>query len=209
MYIPKAFRLQDEATILSLIDAHPFATLVSVIDGEPWATHLPILRKGRTLLGHVARPNRHATAFDGKTPALAIFHGPHTYISPNWYSQGGYVPTWNYAAVHVRGRLHRMDDRGRLRTVLERLVERFEADGPEGWRLDSVSEERIDGLINGIVGFEMPIEDIQAKAKMSQDKPDADRNPVIETLEASESPDEQAVAALMRAAAPPERSPGR
>ena len=103
MYIPKSFQVTDPEVLAAFIRAHSFATLVSAVDGTPFATHLPLLLDQGTLLGHVARANPHWQAFDGQREALAIFHGPHAYISPTWYATGPAVPTWNYAAVHVYG----------------------------------------------------------------------------------------------------------
>ena len=109
MYIPKAFQVSDSRVLAEFIASNSFATLISSVQGSLFATHLPlILDQSRSsqgvLLGHVARANRHWQAFDGQQEALAIFHGPHAYISPSWYaSSSPAVPTWNYAVAHVYG----------------------------------------------------------------------------------------------------------
>ena len=120
MYIPAAFRVSEEATILSFIERYDFSTIVtsSASDGMV-ATHVPVLVKrdgDRVVLqGHVARANEHWRSFDGRTQALAIFHGPHGYVSPTWYAGGDNVPTWNYAVVHAYGRPRLLEDAGAAR----------------------------------------------------------------------------------------------
>ena len=100
MYIPQSFEVSDESVLDDFIASNSFAILISTINGSPFATHLPLILD-RTespqgvLLGHVARANPHWRVFDGKQPALAIFHGPHAYISPSWYVTSPAVPTWN------------------------------------------------------------------------------------------------------------------
>ena len=118
--------------------AHPFATLVSVADGAPFATHVPLLLDAErgplgTLVGHVAAPNPHSAAFDERAQALAIFHGPHAYVSPRWYASGPNVPTWNYVAVHAIGRPRGIDDPARVRALLARTAAVFEAGAKEPW----------------------------------------------------------------------------
>src|SRR5437899_3081762 len=128
MYIPTAFRADDRAALYDLIERHGFGTLVTVIDGLPFATHLPFLidRERGVLLGHVARANPHGRALDGPGESLAIFQGPHGYVSPSWYLTAPAVPTWNYAAVHVYG-VPRPFDEARLLDLLARLVRKYES----------------------------------------------------------------------------------
>jgi transcriptional regulator len=200
MYIPDAFRGTDRERISALIEERGFATLLTVIDGQPFATHLPLLyaaREGRhgTLYGHVARPNPQAATFDGATPALAIFHGPHAYVSPTWYATPG-VPTWNYAAVHVRGVARRIDDAARTLDLLERLVAKYDPpvadpDGPSPHAIDWTK------MLPGIVGFEIEVESIEAKFKLSQNRPAADRQRVLARLGQTDSADAQEIAAWM------------
>jgi transcriptional regulator len=184
--------------------AHPFAALVSVVRGELFATHLPLLLDaGRgphgTLLGHVAAENAHAEAFDGRTPALAIFSGPHAYVSPRWYAPGvPHVPTWNYTAVHATGPLVRIDDAARVAQVLARLAAEFEP-GEGGWTPASVPEAYLDKMGSRIVAFEMPIGRLEGKCKLSQNMPRPDRRGVIEALGNAQGGDARAVAALMEA----------
>lgn len=185
MYIPDAFRVEDAETMFAFIDAHPFATLVSVLEGKPFASHLPLLldRESGVLLGHVARPNPHASAFDGSSAALAIFHGPHAYVSPTWYVAPG-VPTWNYAAVHVAGCPRRVEEGERLAEVVARLTARFEGeDSPivAALRGTGAPPPGLDPhkLLKGIVGFEMKIERIEGKFKLGQNRSAADREKML------------------------------
>jgi len=106
MYIPNAFREDDQATLVAFMRAHSFATLVSVVDGTPFATHLPLViseESGQILLvGHLAKANPHWRALTA-SDSLVIFQGPHAYISPSLYEKRESVPTWNYIAVHAYG----------------------------------------------------------------------------------------------------------
>ena len=113
MYIPKGFEVEDLDTLYDFMERHSFALLSGMMDGAPFATHLPLLvdrargAKG-TIVDHVARANPHGRTFDGKSTQLAIFAGPHAYVSPNWYASADKVPTWLYTAVHAYG--HYVDD---------------------------------------------------------------------------------------------------
>ena len=140
MYLPKAFEITDPMVLRDFIAANSFATLVSTVDGSPFATHLPLLfdsdqSEHGTLLGHVAAANPHWRVFDGSTEALAIFHGPHSFISPSWYKTKPAVPTWNYATVHVYGRPRVIDDKDWLSSLLDRLIAKFDPDFGKGGEL--------------------------------------------------------------------------
>ena len=103
MYVPKHFAAEDRDALDAVIRANPFALLVGEMEGSPFATHLPFLLDGDSLLSHFARGNPHWKAIDGHTEMLAVFSGPHAYVSPRWYESEQAVPTWNYVAVHVYG----------------------------------------------------------------------------------------------------------
>lgn len=183
MYVPKHFEVDDEATLRAFIEANSFATLVSNLEGALFATHLPLLvesdAEGRlTLLGHVAAANQHQRAFDGQSEALAIFHGPHAYVSPRWYEAPAAVPTWNYAVVHAYGRLHRIDDPGGLAELVDRLTDVHDGDFAAS---DAVADLKA-RLLKGIVGFRMPVERLEGKFKLSQNRSAADRLGVIQAL---------------------------
>jgi len=201
VYVPNHFAETDVAKLHALVREHSFATLVSWLDGAPFATHVPLLLDAErgafgTLIGHVARANPHARAFDGATPALAIFRGPHAYVSPRWYASEPNVPTWNYVAVHVSGRPRVVDDAAQVRRVLSRTAAIYEAGADEPWTPEGVASY-VEKLQRGIVAFEMPIETLHGKRKLSQNKPAADRAGVVAGLRASGDAESLAVAREM------------
>jgi transcriptional regulator len=202
MYLPAAFRLDDEATTSAFIGQYDFATIVSTSSNGPLVTHAPLLARrnpdGRlVLVRHVARDNDHWRAMDGATPAVAIFHGPHGYISPTWYASAPAVPTWNYAVVHAHGKPFVPDEDDFTAAAIAALVDKYEK-GPGAWRIQSMPPDFYAGLLASIVGFEMPIERIEAKLKLGQNRSDADRAGAIAGLERQTSPQASALADLMR-----------
>lgn len=197
MYLPAHFRDESRTTAEALLRAHPFATLVTTLDGAPFATHLPLLLAddGQRLLGHFARPNPQVRGIGSGEPALAIFHGPHAYVSPRWYERRPAVPTWNYAVLHVRGRLQPLADGAELRAVQAQLVDAFEpAPLPDG----VMPETHVEQLSAGIVGFALAIERIDTKLKFGQHRSLADQQGVEAGLLATAGSDEAALVALQR-----------
>lgn len=184
MYMPRHYQETRSEVLHGLIDAYPFATVVTHADGELTANHLPFERVGAVLHGHVARGNEMA-ALDG-APVLVIFRGPHGYVSPNWYptkhETGREVPTWNYAVVHVHGRLKVIEDATWLRALLERLTDRHEASEPAPWHVSDAPEDHIEKSLRAIVGIEIAIERIEGKFKLSQNHPERNRLGVIAGL---------------------------
>lgn len=187
MYLPESFAENDPQRIANLVRQHPFATLISVGPDGPLVSHLPLLAEPGPsgtladghLLGHLARANPQANLL-ASVPALAIFHGPHAYVSPRWYASPG-VPTWNYANVHTTGKVRlceRVEDCDR---ILETLTRAFEPDDGSGWTLHAVAD-RIDQLRVAIVAFEISITGIQAKFKLSQNRPREERVDVAAAL---------------------------
>lgn len=199
MYIPGAFRIEDQSLIHEIVRANAFATLVTTLDGEPWATHLPILlaTEGEEdiLVGHVAKANPHWRAFGAKS--LAIFAGPHGYVSPSWYETRPNVPTWNYVAVHAYGTPELVDDPIWSVRHLQQMVHIFDPNLSES-HPESTQEEFLQKKLAGLVAFRMPVDRWDAKAKLNQNKPESDRLAVRERYLASERSDEQAMAQLMR-----------
>jgi transcriptional regulator len=191
-YIPRYFT-GEQAEALQLIRNHPFATLVTAVDGrEPQVTHLPLFVEGDMLIGHFARPNPHAgLLLQGQT--VAVFHGPHAYVSPRWYAEPEqHVPTWNFASVHVSGKPQLLDEAGTRQAVLT-LTELFEQGR---WK---PTQEKLERLVGGVIGFRMPIERLDVKFKMNQNRSAADRAGVIAALGASERADDVATAEWMQA----------
>jgi transcriptional regulator len=191
IYIPRHF-VGDEATARELIAAHPFAILVTGGPAGLHVTHLPLLldAAGAALVGHVARPNPHWQAFaQGET--VAVFQGPHAFVSRGWYRDpADNVPTWNYATVHVTGRPVIADEAG-TRAAVERLSARFEDPA-----LPAVQERKMGGLLKGIVAFHLPLDRLEVKFKMSQNKPPEIAG-VIAGLKATGRHDELATAQWM------------
>jgi transcriptional regulator len=213
MYVPEHFAARDLATLHALMRAHSFATLVTARVGEaPFATHVPLAldaERGEfgTLVGHVARANPHWRAFDGETHALAVFSGPHAYVSARWYGSAAQVPTWNYVALHASGRPRVIDEPMHKLALLRGLMREHDAALPEPARalgagprdLADIPLAHVEKLYRGIVAFELPIEQLTGKRKLSQNKPPSERRALIAGLEAAGSADARAIAALMRA----------
>ena len=203
MYLPRAFAEDDLAGLDWLLERDPFVTLVSSgADGLPFASHLPVLhsrKDGSVLLeGHWARPNPQA-AHAG--PALAIVHGPHHYISPEWYpdkAQAARVPTWNYAVAHLYGTLEPFDDEDALGSIVERLGVRFEAQVGGSWRYDH-ADPRERSQLRGIVGFRFQAGRIELKFKLNQHHPDATLAGAVAGLQRQPGERASEVAALMAA----------
>ncbi|HVL59129.1 MAG TPA: FMN-binding negative transcriptional regulator [Burkholderiaceae bacterium] len=199
MYIPTPFQFDDPSELHAFIREHPFATLVSTLDGAPFATHLPLRLQSADggalqLIGHVARPNPHWRAFDGRSRSLAIFHGPHAYVSPAWYQTRPAVPTWNYATVHAYGPVSVIESPVEFAAEMDALLREYEqAPAIEG----VVTEEIKRRMLPGIVGLRMQVEKLEGKRKLSQNRPEADRQRVADRLAAGDS-QARAVAELMR-----------
>jgi transcriptional regulator len=197
MYIPKAFHVSDRSVLDAFITHNSFAMLVSTVDGTLFATHLPLLLEHDhpsqgVLLGHVARANPHWRGFDGQQEALAIFHGPHAYISPSWYTTSPAVPTWNYAVVHVYGVPHVVEDEVWLAHLVDRLVALYEAGMPAPWPGVLPAEFKAH-LLKAIVGFTMDITRVEGKFKLGQNRPLGDQLGVVRQLEMSADPIAQAL----------------
>jgi transcriptional regulator len=182
MYVPTHFSVDDRESLDRVIRDNPFGLLVGTTDSAPLATHLPFLLDGDRLLGHVARGNPHWKTIDGATEMLAVFSGPHAYVSPRWYAPGPAVPTWNYVSVHVYGAPRVIAETASVRALLDTLVGEYEAGA---WSLDAQDAEYIDRMMRGIVAFEMPVTRIEGKFKLSQNRPAEDRRRVAAELAAS------------------------
>ncbi|HWD36966.1 MAG TPA: FMN-binding negative transcriptional regulator [Casimicrobiaceae bacterium] len=202
MYTPRLFAIEERAAIARLMHDHPFATLVTPGASEAHVSHLPLLfvpdrEPHGTLLGHMARANPH-WEHARSAPSLAIFQGPHAYVSPSWYGEPAKaVPTWNYTAVHVSGTLEIIDDAAQTRQILDALVQRFEGQREAPWQFAMPVRER-DALVAAIVAFRMRIHEVTAKFKLSQNRPPADRVRVADALEREGYADAAAVARWMR-----------
>ena len=202
MYVPEHFREQDRARLAALIRDYAFGMLVTIDDGVPFANHLPFIydpdRGGQgTLTAHMARANPQWRHLAADPRALAVFQGPHTYVSPTWYASAG-VPTWNYAVAHVYGRATIIEDRERLGAIVTRLSAIYEAGAAQPWQPD-LTEARTSRMLDFIVGFEIEISSIEGKFKMSQNRSAEDRQRVIGRLGESPREIDRAVAEVMAA----------
>jgi transcriptional regulator len=203
LYVPAHFAAKDRATAARLFHEHPFATLVTPATPEPLVTHLPLIHVADcephgTLHGHFAQANPHARA-PGRTESLAIFHGPHAYVTPSWYADpAGSVPTWNYAVVHAHGTIELARDPAETRAVLALLVQRFEAARTAPWKLD-LSASRLAAMVGAIVGFRIKVKRIDVKLKLSQNRTRVDQERVAAGLDAEGYAEAAATAAWMRA----------
>ena len=202
MYVPAAFAETDLTKLHDFIEQNSFGLLASQVDGLPFASHLPFLLERAVglhgaLVGHMARANPQWRDMDGQT-ALAIFSGPHAYISPTWYEAEQVVPTWNYTAVHAYGRIRITEDHGDLLEIVRKSVAIYERFMPQPWTFDgaSVFMER---MLAQIVGFRIEIERIEGKWKLNQNHPVERRRRVVQALRRRGDENAQAVAALMQA----------
>ncbi|HEX3862960.1 MAG TPA: FMN-binding negative transcriptional regulator [Stellaceae bacterium] len=204
VYLPPAFTETRADVLIAHIEHHDFGLLVSQGPQGMIASQIPFLVEQRDdgrvyLLGHLARQNPQVADLDGVSEALAIFQGPHAYISPSWYAAGPSVPTWNYASVHAYGTVRSIADPSWLRVLLQRLSERHEAREPGGpWRMGDQPEPYLASMLNGIVGVEIAVERLEGKFKLSQNRPTVDRPRIIAALERRDSSESRAVAQLMR-----------
>lgn len=206
MYVPSALQVADPDQLAQFMAEHSFATVITEHDGAPFASHLPLLHERDvgshgTLVGHMAKPNPQwqaaADRADGVS-ALAVFHGPHTYISPTWYAEPNTVPTWNYVAVHATGRLRLIQDEQRLLQLLTKTVDNYEASQNQPWRIEDQDAGFIQKLLGGIVGFEIEIERLEGKWKLNQNHSAERRERVMSILLASTRPSDRDVGRYMQ-----------
>lgn len=202
LYVPPHFRVDDADSLYRFIEENAFATLVSAGPAGLHVTHLPFLPErdgdGRVrLLAHVARANEHWKALEDARHVVAIFHGPHAYVSPTWYSKHPSVPTWNYAVVHAHGRAKLMEE-PELHEMLMRLSSTYEAPNTPPWKMSQLPADFTSSMLSAIVGFSIEVERLEGKFKLSQNRP-ADAPHVADVLESQGEAD---LANLMRANLP-------
>jgi transcriptional regulator len=203
LYVPSHFDAGNRVAIARLLHDHPFATLVTPAAGEPHVSHVPLLWVGDcephgTLIGHFARANPHAGGA-AAAESIAIFHGPHAYVSPSWYAEpAAAVPTWNYAVVHAHGALELARTPVETRAILDVLIHRFESGRDAPWE-PGLDRSRMDAMVGAIVGFRMKIKRIDAKFKLSQNRSPDDRTRVASALDGEGYADATATAEWMRA----------
>jgi transcriptional regulator len=207
MYIPASFAETDLPKLHEFIEQNSFGLLVCHVDEFPFASHLPFLLDrtsglhGR-LIGHMARANPQWELIAGKT-ALAVFSGPHAYISPTWYESEQVVPTWNYTAVHAYGSVELIQAEDRLLDIVQKSVSLYEQPMPQPWSFDPTSVF-VKRLLTQIVGFRMEIEKIEGKFKLNQNHPVERRQKVVHALRQRGDENALAIAAMMQTMLPSE-----
>ena len=207
MYVPRFNAMDDPDEIRRLVAAVGSAQLITVDDdGYPAATLLPVVWDGDRLIFHLARANEHWRGIRSGAPALAVVTGPEAYVSPAWYASkaehGRVVPTWNYSAVQFTGRVQVHDDPAWLRDAVTRLTVVHEAGRPEPWAVTDAPEPYLEKQLRAIVGVEFSIERVAGKAKLSQNRDDADHAGVVAGLRREGGRREHEVADEMSARRP-------
>ncbi len=204
MYVPRFNALDDLDGIRAMVRAIGSAELVTVgEDGYPLATRLPVVWEGDRLILHIARANPHWRSIpaEGDVGALAIVTDAEAYVSPGWYASkaehGRVVPTWNYSAVQITGRVHRIEDPGWLRSAVTLLTEQHESSRAEPWAVTDAPATYVDKQLRAIVGLEIAIERVEGKVKLSQNRSEEDRAGVVAGLRAEGSGREATVADQM------------
>jgi transcriptional regulator len=208
MYLPKHFEETRVETLHALIRAHPLGALVTVGPAGLDANHVPFEidpdpTPFGTLRAHVARANPLWKEAAG-AEVLVLFQGPEIYISPSWYptkqETAKVVPTWNYAVVHAHGRLRAIEDRDWLRAFVTRLTDRHEAGKADPWKVTDAPADYVESMLGGIVGLEIPLTRLVGKWKVSQNRPAADQDGVVDGLSREGQPEASAMADLVRRA---------
>ena len=187
LYIPKPHLVEDRKFLHDVMDEFAFVDLVTA-SPTLRITHVPVWldrEAGRygTLHGHISRQNPQTKAFDRSQTGVIVFHGPHSYISPTWYTKPEAVPTWNFAVVHASGKLTAVTDKKALHDLLAKLIAKFEQSS--SYSFAKLPESYKYGLMEGIVGFEMEIELLEGKFKLGQERSEADRERVLKGLRES------------------------
>jgi transcriptional regulator len=219
LYLPAFFNETRTDVLHALMRARPLCTLVTQCDSGLAANHMPVQTLDEPaplgcIRGHIARANPLWREYRSATEALAIFHGPHTYISPSFYPSkeetGEVVPTWDYAVVHAGGTLRFIDDAGWLRSFVAGLTRIHEKPRQQPWGIDDAPAPYIDKMLSLIVGFEFSILSLAGKWKVSQNRPQADRQGVIRHLQGASDADSHEIAAMLAAwDSAPESPPAR
>lgn len=199
MYTPDQYENENLEEVKEFISKNAFGILVNQTNGRPWATHVPLeldvdsLGKD-ILVGHIAKANPQWQYFKEDEEVLAIFNGPHSYISSSWYKDEE-VPTWNYIAVHVYGKIKILDKADVLES-LRKLVDKYEKSLEQPVSIDKLSEATMKQIV-GVVGFQIAITEIQATYKLSQTRPE-DHSQIIDQLEKTRNQNSKDVAHCMK-----------
>lgn len=200
MYTPAIYKNENPEEINTFLKENSFGILINQTNGKLWATHIPleleINAEGKQILyGHLSKENPQWKSFADNNQILAVFSGPHSYISSSWYDHEN-VPTWNYIAVHVYGKIKIIEGEAVIES-LKKLVNKYEQHSENPVRIEELSKETM-RQTRGIVAFEIEIEEIQATKKMSQNRDDKNYQNIISELEKTKEKDAIAVANEMK-----------
>lgn len=205
MYVPEHFAEPDTDTLHALIRAYPLATLIVHDTNGLSANHIPLHLESPSkphgkLTGHIPRANP-LSAYSDTTEALAVFHGPSAYITPNWYptkrEHGKAVPTWNYAVAHVYGKLRIIDDPEWVKSQVESMTDKQEGQFTHPWQVSDAPEAYVAQLLRALVGIEIAITRLIGKVKASQNQPAMNRAGVVEGLKSTGHEEDTQMADLM------------
>ncbi len=199
MYIPHHYKNENITEVKDFLRKNSFGILVSQVAGKPWATHIPLELETTddgqdVLVSHISKANPQWRHFAENDKVLCIFNGPHSYISSSWYKEEE-VPTWNYIAVHVYGRIKILPEAAVLASM-HRLVDKYEQNSENPISLDQLSEKTL-RQVKGVVGFQITINSIQAAYKLSQGRK-ADHPKIIAELKNTENPLSRDIANRMK-----------
>jgi transcriptional regulator len=206
MYNPSHFREERLDVLHQTITQARLCSLVTLGSDGLDASHIPVLLEAGegpngTLYGHLARGNPQWKQTDKGVAALAIFLGADAYVSPSWYAakaeHGKVVPTWNFVTIHARGTIEFFDDRDRLLPLVTKLTDKHEGKRAVPWAVSDAPADFIDGFLKAIVGFRLPIDKIEGKWKLGQNRSEADQRGVIAGLTAEGDLADKAMADLM------------
>lgn len=200
MYIPDLYKNENKEEIESFLHQNGFAILLNQTQGKIWGTHTPLVLETNPdgtlfLSGHISKENPQAQEFKPNEEVLAIFNGPHSYISSSWYDHEN-VPTWNYVAVHVYGILELLDEHETMLS-LKKLVDKYEKNQENPVRIEELSEKTLKQA-KGIVAFKIDITEIKAKKKLSQNRDAANYQNIITQLDKSEEENARKIAKAMK-----------
>ncbi|MEO8237556.1 MAG: FMN-binding negative transcriptional regulator [Flavobacterium sp.] len=199
MYTPEIYKNEDPESIRTFLKENSFGILINQTNGKLCATHIPIELEinadGKEILqGHISKLNPQAEGFTENDQVLAVFSGPHSYISPSWYDHEN-VPTWNYIAVHVYGCIKITDETATIES-LKKLVDKYEAASENPVSVENLSAKTMREA-RGLIGFEIEIDEIQATKKLSQNRDDHNYKNIISELEKTENTQSIAIAKEM------------
>jgi len=199
MYIPHQYKNENLDEVKDFLTQNSFGILINTVDGKPWGTHIPLeLDTDQTgkdvLVGHISKANPQWKNFISPTEVLCIFNGPHTYVSSSWYKEEE-VPTWNYIAVHIYGKVTILDEEQTMAS-LHKLVDKYEQNSKNPISLHQMSPKTL-RQVKGVVGFQVEITEIQAAYKLSQTRVE-DHPKIISELNEVNDPGSNTIAEIMK-----------